>query len=57
MRNAYKISVGKPGRKRLLGRPGSKWRELILQWILGKWGGKMWSGYIWHGIGTNGRLL
>jgi hypothetical protein len=26
----------------------------VLDWILGKWGGKMWTGFIWLRIGTNG---
>jgi hypothetical protein len=35
MRNAYNIFVGKPGRKRPLGRLGIDER-IILEWILGK---------------------
>jgi hypothetical protein len=35
MRNAYKISVGKPDRKRLFGGPGVGGR-IILEWILKK---------------------
>jgi hypothetical protein len=31
--------------------------KVILEWILGKWDGKEWSGYIWLRIGTTGRLL
>jgi hypothetical protein len=27
------------------------------EWILGKQGGKVWSGYIWLRIGTSGELL
>jgi hypothetical protein len=29
----------------------------ILEWILGKYGGKVWTGCIWARIGTSGRLL
>jgi hypothetical protein len=29
MRNVYKISVGKPGGKRLLGRPRRRWKDNI----------------------------
>jgi len=29
----------------------------ILQWILGKQGGKVWTGCIWFRIGTSGGLL
>jgi hypothetical protein len=27
--------------------------KIVLEWILGKWGGKLWTGYIW----TSGRVL
>jgi hypothetical protein len=30
---------------------------IILEWILGKVFGKLWSGCIWIGIGTSGGLL
>jgi hypothetical protein len=33
-----------------------KW-EIILEWMLGKKGGKVWIGFIWLKIGTVGRLL
>jgi hypothetical protein len=29
-------------------------RKIILQWILGEKGGKMWTGFIWLQTGTNG---
>jgi hypothetical protein len=29
----------------------------ILEWILVKYGGKVWTGYIWIGTGTSGGLL
>jgi hypothetical protein len=35
MRNVYKLLVGKPEWKRLLGRPRCRWED-ILGWILGK---------------------
>jgi len=31
--------------------------SLILQWILGKYGGKVWTGFILLRIGTSGGLL
>jgi hypothetical protein len=31
--------------------------KIILKWILGKQGGKIWTGCIWLRIGTSGRLL
>jgi hypothetical protein len=56
MTNAYKILVGKPEGKRLLGRLAVDWK-IILEWILGKWGGKMWTGCIWLSIWTSGVFL
>jgi len=41
MRNAYKILGGWEG---------------IIRRILGKYGGKLWTGFIWLRIGTIGRL-
>jgi len=29
----------------------------ILEWILGKYGGKLWTGFIWLGTGTSGGIL
>jgi hypothetical protein len=43
---------GKPEGKRPLGRP----RKIMLKWILKK-GWRVWTGFIWLGIGTIGRLL
>jgi hypothetical protein len=31
--------------------------KVILEWILGKWGGKVWIGFICLRIGTTGGLL
>jgi hypothetical protein len=31
--------------------------KIILEWILGKSGGNMWTGCIWFRIGTSGRFL
>jgi len=28
--------------------------RIILEWIFGKWGGRLWNGYIWLKLGTNG---
>jgi hypothetical protein len=41
--------------KRPVGRPKLRWK-IILEWILGKFGGKL-TGCIWHRIGTNGGVL
>jgi hypothetical protein len=32
-------------------------RRIILKWIIGKQGWKVWIGSMWLGIGTGGRLL
>jgi hypothetical protein len=31
--------------------------SIILKWILEKQDGKVWNGFIWLKIGTNGRVL
>jgi hypothetical protein len=45
----------------LKGRDHSKYLgvdgRIILEWILRKWGGKMWTGCIWFRVGTNRGLL
>jgi hypothetical protein len=55
MRNAYNILIGKPKRDHSedIGIDG----KIILEWILGKEGGKVWTGYMRPKIGTSGRLL
>jgi hypothetical protein len=30
---------------------------MATEWILGKYGGKVWTGFIWLRIGSSGRLL
>jgi hypothetical protein len=53
MRNAYKIWAGNlKGRDHLevLGVDG----KILLEWILGKHDGKVWTGFIWLWIGTSG---
>jgi len=47
--------VGKPERKKLLGRPGVDGR-IILKWIFRKWGGG-WTGLICVIIGSSAGLL
>jgi hypothetical protein len=46
MRNAYKILFEKPGGKRPLGTPVRTW-GIMLNFILGKWSGSLWTGLIW----------
>jgi hypothetical protein len=31
--------------------------KMTLEWIFGKYGGKVWTGCIWFRIGTSGGLL
>jgi hypothetical protein len=31
--------------------------KIILEWILGKWSERVWTGCIWLRIGTNGGVL
>jgi hypothetical protein len=53
IRNAYKIFVGKPeGMK-----PLRMDVRVILQWILGKYDWRLWTGSIWMRTGTSGGLL
>jgi len=54
--NAYRILVGKLEWRNSLEDLGVDGR-IILEWILGKWGVWMWTGFIWLGIGTSGGLL
>jgi hypothetical protein len=56
IRNSCNILVRKPERKRALGRPMHRWEDNN-RWALGKQGGKVWPGCIWHRIETSGRLL
>jgi hypothetical protein len=49
----YRILVAKPESKRPLERP----RRIILEWILVKYGGEVWVGFIWLRIRTSGELL
>jgi hypothetical protein len=49
---------GKPGRKKLLGRPRRRWVDNIKFDLRGAgWGGIDWIGLIWHREGTSVELL
>jgi hypothetical protein len=50
LRNAYCVSVGKQGRDRL--EDVGVDCKIILEWILGKYDGRLWIGFIWLRIGT-----
>jgi hypothetical protein len=56
MRDTHKILVGKPEGRDHAEYLGLDWR-ILLEWILGKCGGKVWTGFIWLRIGTSGGLL
>jgi hypothetical protein len=55
-RKTYKVSVGKPERKRPLGRPRSRWEDNI-RMDLKEIGREVVDGHIWLTIGTRGRFL
>jgi hypothetical protein len=56
MRNACKILAEKPEMKRPLGKPRRRWEDNII-WVLGKEGGKVWTGCVWLRNGTSGGIV
>jgi hypothetical protein len=56
-RNAYRILTGKPEGKRPLGRTRCRWVDNIKTDVREREDGVVWTGLIWFGIGTSGRLL
>jgi hypothetical protein len=55
-KKVYKVLVGKPDRKKPLGRPRRKWENGI-RLDLTEIGSGMWIGFDWLSIGTGGELL
>jgi hypothetical protein len=55
-RNSYRVLVGKPEGKRLLGRPRLRWEDGIKMYLR-EIGWRLWSGFSWLRIGTVGGLL
>ena len=55
-RGVYRVLVGKPERKRPLGRPRRRWDENI-KTDLQEVGCGVWTGAIWLRIGTGGGQL
>jgi hypothetical protein len=53
---SYRSSVGKPERRRPLGRPRRRWEDNI-KIKLRELGWAAWTGSIWLRIGTGGGLL
>jgi hypothetical protein len=56
-RNTYRLLVGKPERRRPLGRPRRRWLCNIRMGLVEVGGGVMWTGLVWLGIRTGGELL
>jgi hypothetical protein len=57
-RNAYKIFVGKPKRKRPLGTPRRRRVDNIkIDLRETGWDGMVWTGSIWLRLGTSGGLF
>jgi hypothetical protein len=56
MRKVYRMLVGKPEEKRLLGRPRRRWEDNIKMDHRER-GFGVWIGLIWLRIGTDGWLL
>jgi hypothetical protein len=54
-RNAYRILVGKPKRKRPLERPRRRWADNVTMAL--RQNVMEWTGSIWLRIGTSGGLL
>ena len=55
-RGMYRVSVGKSGRKRPLGRPRGRWEDNI-KMDLQEVRCEVWTGPSWHSIGTGGGHL
>jgi hypothetical protein len=55
MRNAYRFLIGKPERRRPLGRTDLHGRKILKQ-ILKKQGKSVWAGLFWLRIGSSGGL-
>jgi len=55
-RGVYRVLVGKPERKRPLGRPRSRW-EGNMKWIFRKWNVGVWIGSMRLRIGAGGGHL
>jgi hypothetical protein len=55
-RGVYRVLVGKPERKRPLGRPRRRWEENI-KMDLQEVGGVVGTGWSWLRIGTDGGRL
>ena len=52
----YRVLVGKPEGRRLLGRPRRRWVDNI-EWIFRRWDVDMWTGLGWPRVETGGGRL
>jgi hypothetical protein len=55
-KNTYRLLVGTPEGKKLLGKPRRRWVDNI-KMALAKIGWVVWIGLVWLRIGTGGELL
>ena len=55
-RDVYRVLVGKPEGKRLLGIPRRRWEDIIMM-DLQEWDVRVWTGLSWLRIGIGGRQL
>jgi len=55
-RDVYRVLVGKPEGKRLLGIPRCRWEDIIMM-DLQEWDVRVWTGLSWLRIGIGGRQL
>ena len=55
-RGLYRLLVGKPDGRRLLGDPGVD-GKIVLRWIFRKWNVGAWTVLIWLRIGAGGGHL
>jgi hypothetical protein len=53
--NTYRILVGKPEGKRLLGKLRCRWEDNIKMDV--RWDGVVWTALVWLRIETSGGLL
>jgi hypothetical protein len=57
VRNSYKGLFGKPEGERPLGKPMRRDEKIILEWILGKYAGKVWAGCMWLRIRNSDGIM
>jgi hypothetical protein len=53
MRNEHKVFVGKPEGKRPHKRPRRRWEDNVKLNLMEMGGGEVWTGSIWHRMGTD----